>query len=143
MPSKFRWNAKQRRFVERARVAHLATANRAARPHLVPICFVLSSGLLYTAVDLKPKKQAVPDLRRLRNMAENPRAAVLVDRYGENWKRLAFVLLHGRASLADDREARRAIRLLRAKYPQYRAMALESRPIIKVRLTSAYAWGAL
>ena len=143
MPAKFRWNARRRRFVERARVAHLATANRGARPYVVPICFALSSNLLYTAIDLKPKIQDAPNLRRLRNIAENPHVTVIVDCYSENWKRLAFVLLHGRASLTDAREARRAIRLLRAKYPQYRAMALEGRPIIKIRLTSAYAWGDL
>lgn len=123
-------------------MAHLATANRAARPHIVPICFALSSRFLYTAIDLKPKKQATPELRRLRNIAENPRVAVIVDRYAEDWERLAFVLLHGRASLARGREVRRAIRLLRRKYRQYRAMPLEGRPVIKIRLTATYSWGA-
>lgn len=143
MSAKFRWHANQRRFVRGARIARLATADAAGRPHAVPICFALSSDTLYSAIDLKPKQQAPENLRRLRNLAENPQVAVIVDRYSEDWKRLGFVLIRGRASLARAGEAQRAIRLLRRKYPQYRTMPLEGRPIIKIRLTSAYSWGAV
>ncbi len=140
--SDLRWDQKQRRFVATARVARLATADAAARPQVVPVCFVLSGDTIYSAIDLKPKRQAAENLRRLRNIIENPEVTVLVDRYSENWKRLAFVLLRGHASLARAGEAQRAVRLLRRKYPQYRAMPLEGRPVIKVRLTSAFSWGA-
>ena len=143
MPARSHWGPKQRRFVQSARVARLATADAAGRPHAVPICFALLSDTLYTAIDLKPKRENPDNLQRLRNIAQNPDVAVIVDRYSEDWQRLAFVLLRGRASLARARDAQRAIRLLRRKYPQYRAMPLEGRPIIKIRLTSAYSWGAL
>ena len=140
--SQLGWSPKQRRFVGTARVASLGTADAAARPHVVPICFVLSANTIYSAIDLKPKRLAAENLRRLRNIIENSQVAVLVDRYSEDWKRLAYVLLRGRASLARAGEAQRAIRLLRRKYSQYRTMRLTGRPIIKIRLTSAYAWGA-
>lgn len=89
-----------------------------------------------------PKRRAAENLRRLRNIIENPEVTVLVDRYSEDWKRLAFVLLRGHASLAPAGEAQRAVQLLRQKYPQYRTMPLEGRPVIKIRLTSTYSWGA-
>lgn len=128
--SELGWSAEQRRFVGTARVASLGTASAAARPHVVPICFVLSANTLYSVIDAKPKRFAAENLRRLRNIIENSQVAVLVDRYSEDWERLAYVLL------------RRAIRLLRRKYSQYRTMPLTGRPIIKILLTSAYAWGA-
>jgi PPOX class probable F420-dependent enzyme len=137
------WDWKQRRFVRSARVGRLATADAAGRPHAVPICFALASDTLYTAIDLKPKREKPENLQRLRNVAQNPEVAVIVDRYSEDWKRLAFVLLRGRASLARAEEAQRAMRLLRLKYPQYRAMPIKGRPILKIRLTSVYSWGAV
>ncbi len=140
--SELGWSPKQRRFVGTARVASLGTADAAARPHVVPICFVLFANTIYSAIDSKPKRLAAENLRRLRNIIENSQVAVLVDRYSEDWERLAYVLLRGRASLAHAGEAQRAIRLLRRKYSQYRKMLLTGRPIIKIRLTSAYAWGA-
>jgi len=143
VPISFRGHRKQYGFIRAARVAHLATADRAGRPHVVPICFALSQDSLYTAIDLKPKRRPAENLQRLRNIMQNRRVAVIVDHYSEDWKRLAFVLIHGRASLARGKEAQRAIRLLRRKYRQYRTMALEGRPIIKIRPTSTCPWGTV
>ncbi|WP_439651178.1 TIGR03668 family PPOX class F420-dependent oxidoreductase [Nocardia panacis] len=98
-----------------ARVAHLATADAAAVPHLVPIVFALDGDLLYFAVDHKPKKG--PDLRRLRNIAANPRVSVLVDRYDEDWRRLWWVRADGRAAIHAEHPA--AVAALTAKYSQY------------------------
>jgi PPOX class probable F420-dependent enzyme len=84
--------------VENARVAHLATADRAAKPHLVPICFALVGERLYSVVDDKPKRNA-RSMKRLRNIAANPCVAVLVDRWDEDWSRLAWVRLQGDASV--------------------------------------------
>jgi len=103
---------------------------------------VLSGNTIYSALDSKPKRLAARNLRRLRNIIENSQVAVLVHRYSEDWEQLAYVLVRGHASLAGAGEAQRAIRLLRRKYSQYRTMPLTGRPIIKILLTSAYAWGA-
>jgi nitroimidazol reductase NimA-like FMN-containing flavoprotein (pyridoxamine 5'-phosphate oxidase superfamily) len=64
-----------RRFLERRRVAHLATADASGEPHVVPICFTLLAETLYIAIDEKPKRGDVRQLRRLRNIGENPRVA--------------------------------------------------------------------
>ncbi|HVR30041.1 MAG TPA: TIGR03668 family PPOX class F420-dependent oxidoreductase [Thermoanaerobaculia bacterium] len=99
------------------RVARLATASAAGAPHLVPVCYVLAGGELWTPIDAKPKTTRA--LRRVRNLAENPRASLLVDHYEEDWRELRWVLAHGRAELVRGEAAAPALARLRAKYPQY------------------------
>lgn len=108
-----------RRRVAGARVARLATLREDGTPHLVPFCFALDGDRLVSAVDHKPKR--TPHLRRLRNLAHDDRAAVLVDAYDERWDRLWWVRLEGTARvLPEGSEAGHARSLLTAKYPQYR-----------------------
>jgi PPOX class probable F420-dependent enzyme len=135
-----------RRFVERQRVAHLATAAADGAPHVVPICFTLLGDTVYIAIDEKPKRGDLLRLRRLRNIAENPRVAIVADVYDDaDWSRLGFVLLRASARLLQPPvpEHRAAINALRDKYPQYRAMALEDRPVIAADVQSSVAWGRL
>ena len=106
--------------VAAARVARLATLDPDGRPHLVPIVFALAGDTLYSAVDAKPKRSR--RLRRIENARERPDVTVLVDEYDEDWQRLWWVRLRGRARVLDGGdEAARAIELLVAKYGQYRA----------------------
>ncbi len=114
----------QRRFLDRGRVAHLATADRHGTPHLIPVCFCLDGLSLYITVDEKPKRTDIP-LKRLRNIQENPTVAVTVDRWDEDWNRLGWVMLRGPAEIdsAGD-EHDRAQQLLRLRYRQYRMMDL-------------------
>jgi len=80
--------------------------------------FAVEDDTIFSIVDAKPK--ASPDLARLRNMRGNPRVAVLVDEYGDDWDGLWWVRAEGRASVAEEGSDReRALELLRAKYPQY------------------------
>jgi PPOX class probable F420-dependent enzyme len=134
-----------RRFLERARVAHLATADAAGAPQVVPICFALVGERLYVSIDEKPKHAAPMRLRRVRNIAENPQVAVVADVYDDDdWTRLGFVLVRGRARiLTDGDEHRRAIDSLRERYAQYRAMALEERPVIAIDIERVTSWGQL
>jgi PPOX class probable F420-dependent enzyme len=109
-----------RRRIARARVAHFATSD-AIRPSVVPVCFVLLDETIYQAIDAKPKSVAPSRLRRVRNVRTNARATLLIDEYFENWRRLWWVMLHGRARIVDrGPEQQRAIAALRRKYPQYR-----------------------
>ena len=116
------------RLVRYARIAHLATCDAHGRPHVVPICYVLEGDTLALALDEKPKRVGVRGLRRVRNIRENPAVSVVVDDYAEDWSRLAFVLVHGSASVVEPGEPAHAptVALLRAKYPQYAAMSLET-----------------
>jgi PPOX class probable F420-dependent enzyme len=133
----------QARFLASRRAGHLATADARGRPHLVPVCFVVSDGALYITIDQKPKGDARA-LKRLRNITENPLAAFVADRYDEDWTRLGWVMLHGPAEiLADGAEHDRAQALLRSRYPQYRAMALDDLPVIAIRIARVTSWGDL
>ena len=133
----------QARFLAGCRVGHLATADRRAAPHLVPVCFVVSEGAVYITIDQKPKGD-VGSLKRLKNIIENPVAAFVADRWDEDWARLGWVMLRGPAEiLADGAEHDRAQVLLRARYLQYRTMALADLPVIAIRIARVTSWGDL
>jgi PPOX class probable F420-dependent enzyme len=136
-------NDVQRAFLDRGRVAHLATADRFGAPHLVPVCFCVDGPSLYITVDEKPKRTDIP-LKRVRNILENPAVAVTVDRWDEDWTRLAWIMLRGQADiLTDGTEHDRAQEQLRRRYPQYQAMDLATLPVIAVRIQRVLSWGAL
>ena len=133
----------QRDFLKRARVARLATADARGAPHLVPVCFVVDGMSLYITVDEKPKRTDIP-WKRLRNIQENPAVAVTVDRWDEDWSRLAWVMLRGKAEiLAGGAEHADAQALLRGKYPQYRTMAIDDLPVIAMRIDRVLGWGSM
>ncbi|HEY6995211.1 MAG TPA: TIGR03668 family PPOX class F420-dependent oxidoreductase [Xanthobacteraceae bacterium] len=135
---------RERKFLAERRVGYLATADRAAVPHVVPVCFALAQETLYVTIDDKPKRVAGRALKRVRNIAENPAVAVVVDRYDEDWSRLGWVMLTGRAEiLADGAEHDAAQVLLRARYPQLAAMQIARHPVIAVRIARSASWGDL
>ncbi len=131
----------EEQFVARQRVARLATADAGGQPHLVPICFVYLRGAFYMAVDEKPKRSL--RLKRLRNVQENPRVALLFDEYDEDWSRLAWVMVLGRAEvLTGGPEHAEAVAALRRKYEQYGPMALEERPLLRIAPVRVLSWRA-
>jgi PPOX class probable F420-dependent enzyme len=125
-----------------ARVAHLATADSEGQPHVIPICFVFDGKHFFSPIDEKPKRMAPSKLKRLKNIAENPYVAVVIDHYDEDWRKLAYVLIFGRARVITRGIAhRQAVRRLRRKYPQYRRMAIDARPMIVITPFRITAWG--
>jgi PPOX class probable F420-dependent enzyme len=131
-----------RQFLDRQRIAHLATADQRATPHVVPVCFTVWNDTLYITIDEKPKRGPSVALKRLRNIAENPAVAVVADRYDEDWSRLGWVMLHGRAEvLTLGAEHDTAQGLLRLRYPQLEAMQIVQQPVIAVRIQRATNWG--
>jgi PPOX class probable F420-dependent enzyme len=130
------------RLLRAARVAHLATVDRDGQPLVIPICFAFDGKEFFSPIDEKPKQISPQKLKRLRNIAENPKVSLIIDRYDEDWQRLAYVLITGRAKiLLRGAKYRRAVLLLRKKYSQYKRMAINERPmivIIPIRITN---WG--
>src|ERR1700738_3320361 len=115
---------RERRFLAGRRVGHLATADRAGAPHVVPVCYAVADAALYITIDEKPKRGGAP-LKRLRNIAENAAVAVAGDRYDDDWTRRGWVMLRGRAEiLAGGEEHARAQALLRSRYPQLNDMRI-------------------
>src|SRR3954451_900073 len=134
----------ERRFLLTQRVGHLATADSRAIPHVLPVCFTISQGTLYITIDEKPKRVAGPALKRVRNIECNPMVAVVVDRYDEDWARLGWVMLRGRAEiLRTGTEHDHAQELLRSRYHQLAAMQIADRPVIAIRLERVKSWGDL
>lgn len=127
-----------------ARVAHLATSDQYARPHVVPIVFVWTDDVLYTPLDRKPKRDDDwHALRRVRNIETNGRVAIVIDRYDEDWSQLAWVMVEGVATILESGEERdAAVTLLLAKYAQYETLPLEGRPIIRVEIERSSEWSS-
>lgn len=125
-----------------ARVAHLATSDQYARPHVVPVVFAYEHPHLYTPIDRKPKRAADwRRLRRVRNVESNGRASVVIDVWDEDWSKLRYVLLEGIADVLEAGEERdRAVALLTAKYAQYRDMPLGDAPVIRVTVERRIDW---
>lgn len=134
-----------RTFLARHRIARLATADRAAAPHVVPLCYARCGDRLYFVVDEKPKAETGRRLKRMRNLAANPAVALVVDDWDEDWTKLAYLLIRGRADVVTDaRERARALRALRARYPQYRTMQLDGvdHPVVRIVPTHVHLWRA-
>ena len=136
-------NADILEFIESFEVARLATVDVENRPNVVPICFVCGEkGVIYSAIDSKPKKVTDRDLKRVTNISANPSVSVVFDKYSEDWDQLGYVVVHGLAQLllsGDERQY--AEDLLRAKYPQYEKYLKKGAPIIRVMANRHVSWG--
>ena len=133
-------SAEARKRFAAAKVARLATADAAGRPHLIPIVFAVSGDHVYSVVDDKPKRTTA--LRRLVNVRENPSVSLLVDHYDDaDWSALWWVRVDGVARVLEqiDPEAQRAMALLRQRYPQQRATG----DVLAVDVTRWTGWSAV
>ena len=129
-------------FLQSQRAGRLATATGDGAPHVIPVCYGCDGASLYIALDAKPKRVAPERLRRIRNILENPRVALVIDRYSDDWSELAYLLIQGTAALIHPGAAEhsRAVALLRERYLQYLAMPIEQQPVIAIRPTKVVAW---
>ncbi len=119
-------------------MARLATIDPDGRPHLVPIVFAVDGDTLYSAVDRKPKRSRT--LRRIENARARPDVTVLVDHYDDDWTKLWWIRLRGRARVLDDgAERERALELLALKYAQYRDAPPDG-PVLAVDVDDARSW---
>ena len=140
------WSDEARRFLDAHRVGHLATAGADGAPHVIPVCYALDDAAVWFVADEKPKRRPARELQRLRNLRENPRAALVVDDWDEDWTRLAWVLVRGPVRIVTDPEEHStAIDRLRSRYPQYRTMALEEpsrNPVVRIDAERVLMWRA-
>ncbi|HYK31863.1 MAG TPA: TIGR03668 family PPOX class F420-dependent oxidoreductase [Streptosporangiaceae bacterium] len=128
-----------RRLFSSARVARLATV-AGGTPHVVPFTFAVDGDVVYTAVDAKPK--STTNLKRLSNIRDNPRVAVLADHYEDDWSTLWWVRADGTATVVSDAEAmERPVRMLAERYPQYVASP-PGGPLIVIRVHRWTGWSA-
>jgi PPOX class probable F420-dependent enzyme len=121
-------------------VVRLATADAQGRPHVVVVTFAVEGDMIYTAVDQKPKSGT--DLKRLRNVGENPQVSMLADEYSDDWGALWWARADGRAViLGDQRQMAQPLRLLTSRYWQYRE-APPTGPVLAVTVERWSGWSA-
>jgi PPOX class probable F420-dependent enzyme len=126
-----------------ARVARLATVGAAGAPRLVPVTFALLPGrapdTLVTAVDHKPK--TTTRLRRLADVAHEPRVSLLADEYDDDWTRLWWARADGTARVVEPGGPEHAAtaRALADRYPQYRERP-PAGPAIIITVTRWSGW---
>jgi PPOX class probable F420-dependent enzyme len=137
-------------FLIAARRAILATIDPEGRPRLVPVCFIVEAVAderlrLLTPLDDKPKStDDKRTLARVRDIAARPAVSLLVERWDEDWTRLAWLRLYGEAALLEPGDVPGdAVARLRSKYPQYATHDLESGPMIAIDVERATSWGAI
>lgn len=134
----------ERQFALAHRVARLATADAAATPHVIPICYAVVEDRFYFVIDDKPKRTR-RGLKRLRNLAENAHVALVIDDYSEDWRQLAYLLVQGSGEVVQNRdEYEDALRALRHRYPQYETMPLTfaSHPMVRITPRRTHFWQA-
>lgn len=151
-------------FIRSHRVARLATAGDDLQPMVIPVCYAFDGEHIYSPIDEKPKSVDASSLKRVRNIERNPRVAFVIDEYSEDWTRLVYVLIIGAAEIVlpnkeanqeankeagkgsgneankEAEEHARAVELLREKYPQYRSMKIDKRPMIKIKPARIKRW---
>ena len=134
--------ARSQKLLTAGRIAHLATADQYARPHLVPIVFAWQDVYVFTPIDRKPKSVSDwRELRRVRNIEANGRVSVEVDEYSEDWTRLVWVRVDGVAEILTSGASHDlGIQLLEGKYPQYERMPLGDAPIVRITIEHVSEW---
>ena len=123
--------------IERERVCRVATLNEDGMPHLVPVCAVVAEGRIYFG--------SGDDARKVKNLEKNPRVAVTVDLYSDDWAHIKGVMVQGTATLIARGPRFRKIRgLLYRKYPQYAtdaAIEESDSVIVEVTPSAVFSWG--
>jgi PPOX class probable F420-dependent enzyme len=134
-------------FIERARVARLATVDYASKPYLVPVVFVFDGNHFFIPIDQKRKTVKPQKLKRIKNIQDNPNVALLIDKYNEDWTKLAFVMIQGKASIITSKtqgniQLQEAYKKLTTKYRQYQKIRLSEMCII-IKPEKVVSWGAI
>jgi PPOX class probable F420-dependent enzyme len=136
--------------INTARVARLATVDLECKPHLVPVVFVYDNDhdFYFIPIDEKTKRSRPENLKRVKNIKENPNVALLIDEYNEDWTKLYFIIIHGKASIIGGKKKldqnemsflKKAHKSLRNKYPQYKKIGVGEH-VIMIMPRKVIAW---
>lgn len=125
--------------LERERVGHLGLIDGDGRPRVLPVTFAVAEGAIWSAIDQKPKRTAEP--ARLRWLRRRPQAALCVDVYDDDWKRLAWVQLLGRVEVLELEADTGGLAALTAKYAPYRERRPPG-PLLRLKVERALSWRA-
>ena len=136
--------------INTAKVARLATVDLEGKPHLVPVVFIYDNDrdIYFIPIDEKTKRSRPENLKRVRNIKENPNVSFLIDEYNENWTKLYFIMIQGKASIIGGKKEldqnemsllKKAHKLLRYKYSQYQKIGI-GEYVILIKPQKVIAW---
>jgi PPOX class probable F420-dependent enzyme len=130
-----------RTLLDEGRVAHLGLRDGDGAPRVLPVTYARWAGALWSAVDDKPKRRAGEDLARVRWLRADPRAALTVDRYADDWSQLAWVQVLGEVAVLEVAGQEGALRALAARYAPYRERAPRG-PLLRLQPRRVLYWRA-
>jgi PPOX class probable F420-dependent enzyme len=127
--------------LDEERVGHLGLIDDDGRPRVLPVIFAVFEGAVWSAVDDKPKRVAGGELARVRWLRARPGAALTVDRYDDDWNRLAWVQLVGEVAIVEVAGQEPALDALAARYCQYRQRSPRG-PLLRLTPQRIVHWRA-
>ena len=128
--------------IKRAKVARLATVDQKSHPYVVPVVFVFHENSFFIPLDEKVKTVNARKLKRVKNIEKNPNVTLLIDEYQNDWKKLFFLMIHGKATVTDGKNSKimdKVHKLLISKYPQYKKIGVGN-SCIKINTTKVTFW---
>ncbi len=128
--------------IKGAKVARLATVDQKSHPYVVPVVFVFHENSFFIPLDEKVKTVNARKLKRVKNIEKNPNVTILIDKYQNNWKKLFFLMIHGKATVIDEKNTKlmdKVHKLLISKYPQYKKIGVGN-SCIKINTTKVKFW---
>ena len=134
-------NQKTKALIKGTKVARLATVDQKSHPYVVPIVFVFHENSFFIPLDEKKKTVNSKNLKRVKNIEKNPNVTLLIDRYQNNWKKLFFLMIHGKATVinGNSKLMDKIHKLLISKYPQYKKIGIGN-SCIKIEPTKVRFW---
>ncbi|HEX2359896.1 MAG TPA: hypothetical protein VHH72_08775 [Solirubrobacterales bacterium] len=122
-------------------VGHLGLLDDHGNPRVLPVTFALLDGSVWSAVDDKPKRVQGSELARVRWLRARQSGAITVDRYSDDWARLAWVQLIGDVAVLEVSGHEPVLQALSARYPAYRERAPRG-PLLRLDPDRALCWRA-
>jgi len=135
-------NQKTMTLIKGAKVARLATVDQKSHPYVVPVVFVFHENSFFIPLDEKVKTVNARKLKRVKNIEKNPNVTLLIDKYQNDWSKLFFLMVHGRAIITDGKNSKlmdKVHKLLILKYPQYKKIGVGN-SCIKINPTKVTYW---
>jgi len=102
-------NQKTLTLIKGTKVARLATVDQKSHPYVVPVVFVFHENSFFIPLDEKTKTINPRKLKRVKNIEKNPNVTLLIDKYQNDWKKLFFLMIHGRATMIDGKNSKTAV----------------------------------
>jgi len=120
-------NQKTMTLIKGAKVARLATVDQKSHPYVVPVVFVFHENSFFIPLDEKVKTVNARKLKRVKNIEKNPNVTLLIDKYQNDWKKLFFLMIQGKATITNSKNSKLMDiihKLLISKYPQYKKIGI-------------------